>query len=92
MDGIVFHSKREMVRYSELKILNRCGAIDDLVLQPVFPLEVNGVRVCAYIADFQYSQDGQTIVEDSKGAVTALYRIKKKLFEACYPTLRIVEV
>lgn len=36
-------------------------------------------RECAYIADFVYTQDGETIVEDAKGFKTPEYRIKKKL-------------
>lgn len=36
-------------------------------------------RPCYYIADFVYKQDGQTIVEDTKGVRTEAFRIKKKL-------------
>lgn len=36
-------------------------------------------RPCYYIADFVYKQNGQTIVEDTKGVRTEAYRIKKKL-------------
>ena len=43
----------------------------------------NGTRVvekeCAYIADFVYLQDGQTVVEDTKGYKTEAYIIKRKL-------------
>lgn len=40
VDGIRFHSKKESRRYSELKLLQRAGEIQDLELQPVFPLFV----------------------------------------------------
>ena len=37
-----------------------------------------------YIADFQYTENGKTIIEDSKGFKTKEYLIKKKLFEFKY--------
>lgn len=43
----------------------------------------NGLRCvekeCSYIADFVYRQDGQTVVEDTKGYKTEAYIIKRKL-------------
>ena len=36
-------------------------------------------RECSYVADFVYTEDGKTVVEDTKGFRTADYRIKKKL-------------
>ena len=36
-------------------------------------------REVSYIADFQYIQDGKTVVEDSKGFKTEAYKIKKKM-------------
>lgn len=36
-------------------------------------------RECAYIADFVYEQDGETVVEDTKGMKTTDYIIKRKL-------------
>ena len=52
LDGIRFDSKREMQRYSELKLLLRAGVIRELELQPEFPCKVNGTLVCRYYADF----------------------------------------
>jgi len=34
---------------------------------------------CSYVADFVYVQNGETVVEDSKGFRTADYKIKRKL-------------
>jgi len=90
VDGIKFDSKREASRYSELKLLERAGEITDLILQPKFELipkyEINGrkVRKIEYIADFQYVENGKTIIEDAKGFKTKEYLIKKKLFEFKY--------
>ena len=38
IDGITFDSKKEAERYSELKRLERCGAISNLELQKVYEL------------------------------------------------------
>ena len=90
VDGIKFDSKREASRYAELKLLERAGKIADLILQPRFELipkyEINGrkVRKMEYIADFQYTENDKTIIEDSKGFKTKEYLIKKKLFEFKY--------
>ena len=49
-------------------------------------------RAITYIADFQYQENGKTIVEDFKGIETEAFKIKRKLFEKRYPDkeLRIV--
>ena len=46
VDGIVFDSKKEAERYRDLKLLERAGDIRELVLQPSFVLNVNGIKVC----------------------------------------------
>lgn len=84
VDGIMFASKKEALRYKELKFLLQEQRISDLVLQPKFPIEVNGKKICTYIADFIYNEDGIQVVEDVKGVKTSVYRIKKKLTEAIY--------
>ena len=38
------------------------------------------VRAIKYIADFQYIEDGNIIVEDVKGMKTSVYQMKKKMF------------
>ena len=38
IDGITFDSKKEAERYSELKLLERCGAISNLEFQKVYEL------------------------------------------------------
>lgn len=84
IDGHRFMSKREGQRYQALKILERGGIIRDLELQPRFALIVNGLKVCTYIADFRYTDvaKGEQVVEDVKGVLTDVYKIKKKLMQA----------
>jgi hypothetical protein len=92
VDGIVFASKREAKRYGELKLLERGGYIRKLELQPAYLIEINGFKICKYIADFRYFEGARRVVEDVKGVRTREYRIKRKLVEALYPGTKITEV
>lgn len=93
VDGHLFDSKREAERYRQLMLMLQNGDISHLVLQPKFPIIVEGMNVCSYIADFAYDDRsaGRRIVEDVKGFKTTVYRLKKKLVKACYG-IDIVEV
>ena len=93
VDGIRFASKAEARRYRELRLLERGGAIADLILQPRYPVRVNGVRICTYLADFTYRdcETGLYVTEDVKGVRTPVYKLKRKLVEALYG-LAITEV
>lgn len=86
VDGITFDSKREASRYQELKLLEKAGAIQDLQMQVKYVLipsqRIEGKvveRECTYIADFVYTENEQTVVEDTKGFKTKDYIIKRKL-------------
>jgi hypothetical protein len=89
IDGIRFASKAEARRYGQLKLLEKAGEISGLQLQPKFPIVVNGVKVCAYIADFAYFTATGRVVEDVKGVQTPMFRLKRKLVEAIYPGVQI---
>lgn len=84
VDNIVFSSKKEAARYSQLKLLEKQGTIKGLVLQPKFVFEQNGVRICSYIADFAYIEKEKAIVEDCKGFKTPVYKLKRKLMKAFF--------
>jgi len=84
LDGIVFDSQREAKRYGELKLLERAGEISGLQLQPRFPIVINGVKVCTYVADFQYRTPSGPVTEDVKGMKTPIYNLKKKLVKAVH--------
>ena len=91
-DGIVFPSKLEARRYLILREMERDGLIADLRVsanpehkkQLTWKLEVEGSLICKYIADFSYTERGATVVEDSKGKVTPVYRLKAKLMKAIH--------
>tara|TARA_R100000781_G_scaffold90454_1_gene55891 strand:+ start:266 stop:592 length:327 start_codon:yes stop_codon:yes gene_type:complete len=84
--GITFDSKKEHKRYQELRLLVMGKAIKNLELQKKYPLEVNGFKICSYVADFDYDLlDGTHITEDVKSKMTAklpVFRLKAKLFKA----------
>lgn len=82
VDGITFDSKREATRYGALKMLERVKRISNLRTQVKYPLIVNEIKVCDYVADFVYEEAGRTIVEDVKGMRTRIYSVKKKLMKA----------
>ena len=67
-DGFVFDSQAEAKRFFELKLLLRAFEIRDLVVHPKYALEVNGVKIGEYEADFSYTcpQRGH-VIEDVKG-------------------------
>jgi hypothetical protein len=101
VDGIVFHSKKEALRYQELLLLQDSGAITHLrrqvkyVLIPSQKDEKGKVieRECSYKADFVYFdiEANKTIVEDTKGFRTPEYKIKRKLMLYIH-NIRIKEV
>ena len=86
VDGEVFDSRKEYSRWRELVLLQRAGQISDLRRQVRIELipsqKVGGKvveRACTYIADFVYTENGRTVVEDTKGYRTADYIIKRKI-------------
>jgi hypothetical protein len=93
VDGIKFASKAEARRYGELTLLERVGKIKDIVLQPRVPIDVNGVRIGTYVADFMYVdvETGETVYEDVKGVKTPVYNLKKRLVAAIHG-IKIKEV
>lgn len=96
-NGRVYDSKKEAKRAYELEMLQRAGLISNLEKQKVFELQpsfkINGKteRAITYLADFVYIKDGKTIVEDTKGFKTDVYKIKRKLLLYKYPDIIFVE-
>lgn len=85
VNGITFDSTKEGKRYEELLMLERAGVVQQIETQVRFKIEVNGMLVCTYIADFTYYEDGVFVVEDVKSDYTKklpVYRLKKKLMSA----------
>lgn len=91
VDGISFASKREARRWSELLLMQKAGYITDLDRQKRFPLDVNGMPICLYVADFTYRRNGSLVVEDAKGVRTPEFKLKAKLMKAVH-NIEVVEV
>ena len=99
VDGVRFASKSEAKRDAELRLLLRSGEISHLKRQPRFPLVVNGVPICTYVADWRYTESRVTstrlhshmtkidVVEDRKGVQTPAFKIKWALAKALFPEI-----
>lgn len=83
-----YDSRKEHRRANELRLMQRAGLISNLreqVSYELIPAQRSGTgklleRSCRYVADFVYTdKDGNTVVEDTKGVRTDVYRIKRKL-------------
>jgi len=84
-DGIKFDSKLEAARYKILKGKEEDGEIEQVEVQVPYHCVVEGKKICKYIADFRYWCKDQYVVEDTKGIVTQIFSLKKKLVEALHP-------
>jgi hypothetical protein len=101
LDNMTFDSIAEARRWQELRYLTRAGIIKDVRRQVPFVLipaqkdETGRVieRAVVYRADFVYTEDGKTVVEDVKSEATKTreYVIKRKLMLYRYG-IRIKEV
>lgn len=89
-NGEKYDSVKEYRRHDELKLLERAGRISGLQRQVKFELipaqKIGGKvveRACTYVADFVYTENGETCVEDVKGykggGAYAIFTIKRKL-------------
>lgn len=88
IDGMTFDSKKEAKYYGLYKIMQAQRLLTRFEVHKTFPLEVNGVLVCKYVADFVlYYPNGSVSVVDIKGDGTvglAVFRIKKNLMMAVH--------
>lgn len=90
VDGITFDSRKEADRYLALKGMEKDGAIENLRRQvryeliPAFDVDGRHYRPVYYVADFVYEEDGKEVVEDVKGMMTDVYKLKSKLFARRY--------
>ena len=99
IDGYTFDSRLEADFYLRLKPLVKAGKIKELKIHPRYLLQEgfskNGKHFnpIYYVADFEVTyDDGITVIYDTKGIRTEVYKIKKKLFEYKYPDRTIVEI
>jgi len=92
LNGESFDSRAECARYQHLLIMKRAGLIKDLTRQVSFVLaeavKINGKTKPAltYRADFGYTvvASGERVVEDKKGALTDVYKVKRHLMKSVH--------
>jgi hypothetical protein len=88
VSGKTFHSKAEREEYGALLWRFAADEIRELETQVRFPIEVNGVKICTYIADFTYTEKQgdiwKPVIHDKKGYKTDVFKLKWKLIEALY--------
>ena len=85
--GVMHQSKLETKRCNELHVMQAGGLIQGLKAHPqeVYRLDVNGVHIAKYLADFvYYDENGKEVIEDTKGRATEVYRLKARLVKALF--------
>lgn len=95
-DGKRFDSAAERDHYIVLRLRQQAGEILNLRCQPKYELQSGlrrrhggGRRAINYLPDFDYYENGQLVAVDVKGARTAVFNIKEKLFREKYPDVRL---
>lgn len=88
-NGVTYDSKKEYFRHGELLLMERAGLISNLERQVKYILipsqRIDGKvveREVSYIADFTYTENGKTVVEDVKSEITRkepAYVLKRKM-------------
>lgn len=76
IDHFTFDSKKEAAYYQHLKLRLLAHEICDLALQPEYPIEINGLKICKVKLDFRYVEKatGKIVVVDVKGMDTPFTR------------------
>ena len=91
--GKTYDSKLEMKYRQHLELLFKAGEVINIEEQVPYELMVSGKKICVYVLDFRVTyKDGSKKWIDCKGVATAVYRIKKKLFEAIFHPIVITEI
>lgn len=91
IDGVTYDSKKEVKAMADLSWRQHLGEITDLKYHQRYRLEVRGVHVCDYEADFTFREHVPPVrfrVVDCKGykrgAAWVMFQIKRKLMLACH--------
>jgi hypothetical protein len=84
VDGIPFDSTVEGARYLQLRAQEKGGIISGLYCQhPIAIRGENGAKIGLYWADFVYFDAlGEEIIEDVKGVLSAVFKLKRKTLAA----------
>jgi len=90
-NGVKYDSKLEIITAKELDLLYQAKAIKGYERQFRFDIDVNGVHIAFYKADFfVYTLTGLNEIIECKGCFTSIARLKLKLVKALYPDIKII--
>lgn len=103
VDGYTFDSQAEYYHYLYLLSEQEAGRITDLEPHPTYTLlprfktaAGKWEQAVTYTPDFVYTKavgiSRVTVAEDVKGVRTAVYVVKRKLFQHTYPDIIFQEV
>lgn len=84
-------SQKEAIWCVKLHQMQSEGKIKNLFREPIYDLRVNNIIVCTHCPDFEYEvlveASWRVEVLDVKGLQLPLWKLKYKLFMACYPQI-----
>jgi hypothetical protein len=85
-----FDSKKEAEYVRDTDLRYKAGEFEKYDVQVKFPLVVNGVKICDYVADIVIKHWDKTYqIIDVKGARTYAFNLKWKLMAALYPSYKL---
>jgi hypothetical protein len=93
--GVSYASKAEARHAAFLDLRIKAGEVQSWRPQVRFPLVVNGTKVGTYVADFEVlagygsESEGERWIEEVKGFETPVWKLKRKLMDALYPSVPI---
>ncbi len=88
--GHMYDSAAEAKQAWELDVMKANKRIFDWERQVRMPLRVKDIKICDLVLDFRvYDTANSSYFLEIKGMETAVYKLKLKLFRACYPGLAL---
>ncbi len=78
---------------NSLELLKRAKEIRSFKIQQSYDMTVNGKTICKHIVDFLVTnKEGKVEVHEVKGFATNVWNLKRKLFEALYPSIPYIVI
>ena len=83
-------SKGEASKCLELHLLLRVKELnlESIEYEKVYTIKCNGVKICTHKPDFTLNYIDHIEVVEYKGVATSTWKLKRKLFMACYPAIK----
>lgn len=92
-NGFKYDSKAEALYAQQLDLRIRANEVESWERQVPIRMEINGMLICKYIADFKaLLKDGTYEWTDVKGIETDVFKLKHKLLKALHPDIDLLIV